>query len=171
MAPEVAWRGENLIRDMNMLLTAFIALIASSLAGASPLQARTDLSTPTLLNFTIAADGRTFVTNIINGPLSSHHQAQVLYDWRRADNAGCESAFQEGFDTMAVVVHYKDATGHVGSLDQAFFRGTFQIQPPVYLPNPLPAGDLQFWFTCSSEVTAVVYDSNYSKNWDFKVAK
>ncbi|KAJ3190916.1 hypothetical protein HK101_008263 [Irineochytrium annulatum] len=128
-------------------------------------------SAQTALNFTIAADGHTFVTNVINGPIYSSNTAsvRVLYNHQRAINSGCEEASEDGFNTMAVTGFYKDSRGNVKSLENVLFDFAGEHHD-VFLPSGLPAGDLQMWFFCSSETTPAVYDFNYSKNWHVNIS-
>ncbi|KAJ3192590.1 hypothetical protein HK101_006273 [Irineochytrium annulatum] len=144
-----------------MLVNALAILALSAVASAQ-----------TVLNFTLAADGHTFVTNVINGPIraSDSGSARVLYDVSRAHLAGCEDSYHSGFNTLTVTAYYKDSNGAVKSLQNSVYNYQGQHQD-AFLPAALPAGDLQMWFYCSSQITPSVYDSNYSKNWHVTISQ
>jgi hypothetical protein len=99
----------------------------------------------------------------VDGPLYSNTAINIDYDFARAT---CPHSFTHGMDTWVVSLCYS-INGQVQQ-EKVIGIPDGQLQ---YKDEPIinvPQGDLAIWFRCSS-ASKTTYDSNYGKNFNFKV--
>ncbi|KAI8909222.1 hypothetical protein EDD86DRAFT_247481 [Gorgonomyces haynaldii] len=101
-------------------------------------------------------------------PLYAGQNIQIRYDLARAK---CEHYSTHGADTWSVGAYwaFNGNYNNIGSGRIAYtpYPGADQQYYEPVITN-VPKGDLAIWFACGSEV-GTTWDSNYGKNWHFKI--
>ncbi|KAJ3086065.1 hypothetical protein HK102_013548 [Quaeritorhiza haematococci] len=157
------------------LLLALVAILGVA-AFATPIDTKPEHSGKAVpvVNFQISTkDGKTYTTNVVDGPVRAKEAFVVTYTPARGK---CPHHVKNGIDSWTVHVGFTTPTGQsfaqYAAVAYVDSKTNQTVAPAVTIPAWVMSapGTAYFWFDCTNEAGQIEYDSNFGYNWPVEVA-